>query len=142
MYHWVFCSDDSIVRHVSKHPITDLIIMTNDEHTSDILLTDYNKNIYANILTVFENLKHLSIIPSSIQRYPPLSLHHLSSNTFFSLILTKLCINLATFDDCLSLLDGRLKQLSTFITEVSTIHNPSSVDLNGVSCLCSIASPF
>ncbi len=57
-----------------------------------MMLKDYTVNVYAPILTVFENLKHLSIIGSFMSDYPALSLCDLPSTTFFSSILTKLCI--------------------------------------------------
>jgi hypothetical protein len=59
--------------------------------------------------------------------------------TFSSLTLTKLCIHVHSFDDCLVLLDGRLKQLTKFIVEVDYIYNSTS--LNTVS-LCSMLLSF
>jgi hypothetical protein len=53
---------------------------------------------------------------------PSLSLYNLSSMTFSSSILTKLCISVCDFNDCIDLLDGRLKQLTTFIVEVNYIN--------------------
>ena len=47
--------------------------------------------------------------------------------TFSSSTLTKLCINVYNFNDCLALLDGRLKQLTTFIVQVELYQ---SVDIN------------
>ncbi|CAF1473202.1 unnamed protein product [Rotaria sordida] len=60
---------------------------------------------------------HLSIVSASINDYPPLSLYISPPLTFSSSTLTKLCINVHAFDDCLSLLDGRFKQLTTFIVQ-------------------------
>ncbi|CAF3514006.1 unnamed protein product [Rotaria socialis] len=54
----------------------------------------------------------------------------LPSTTFSSSILTKLCISLNTLQDCLSLLDGRLKQLSTLIVIVHGTKNHSTFDHN------------
>jgi hypothetical protein len=89
-------------------------------------LKEYTTNVYAPLLILFQNLKHLSIIESSITNYPPLSICHLPSTTFSSSILTKLCIDVCSFDDCLYLLDGRLKQLTIFIVRICFIRNDSS----------------
>ncbi len=43
--------------------------------------------------------------------------------TFSSSTLTKLCINVYSFDDCLALLDGRLKQLTTFVVQANYIQH-------------------
>jgi hypothetical protein len=88
-------------------------------------LKNYTANVYAPILTFFKNLKHLSIFESSITDYPPLSICDLPSTTFSSSILTELCIDVYKFDDCLYLLDGRLKQLSTFIVRIYHIDDHS-----------------
>jgi hypothetical protein len=96
-------------------------------------LKDYTRNVYAHILNFCKNLKHLNIIAPSVASYPGLSLCHLPSTTFFSLILTHLCINVNTFDDCLYVLDGRLKQLTTFIVTVYFIDESLSIVHNMVS---------
>ena len=70
-------------------------------------------NIYLNILAFFENLSDLTIMSSSINNFPPLSLYYLPSTSFFSSVLTKLRIHVFGFSDCLALLDGRLEQLTT-----------------------------
>ncbi len=100
-------------------------------------MKDYTINIYAYILTFFENLQHLSIYGSSTTAYPGLSLCDLPSTMFFSLILTKLCINVSTFDDCLYLLDGRLHQLNTLIIRIYDINAPSLIVHNKVSSFSS-----
>jgi hypothetical protein len=90
-------------------------------------------NIYLNILAFFENLNHLTIMSSPINNYPPLSLYGLPSTSFFSSTLTKLRIYVFFLKDCLALLDGRLKQLTTFIVEVRYISNLLSISYNMVS---------
>jgi hypothetical protein len=79
-------------------------------------------------------LNHFSFGSSDIENedIPPLSLRGLSSTTCFSSTLTKLCITLLSFEDCLSLLDGRLKQLSTFIV-ISQVVGYSLTVNNSVS---------
>jgi hypothetical protein len=65
--------------------------------------------------------------------YPPLSLCYLPSTTFSSPILTHLHINVADFDDCLYLLDGRLRELRTLCVKVYSIDQFSSAVHNMVS---------
>ncbi|CAF1331163.1 unnamed protein product [Adineta steineri] len=62
--------------------------------------------------------------------YPPLSLFNLPSTTFSSPILTHLYINVENLNDCLYLLDGRLRKLTTLCVIVhhmgtfsETVHN-------------------
>jgi hypothetical protein len=70
--------------------------------------------VYEYTLKVFQNLKHLSVIECDRL----LSIHNLASTTWLSLNLTKLCVDVCRFDDCFALLDGRLKQLNTFIVNI------------------------
>ncbi len=84
-------------------------------------------------MVLFQNLKHLAIVPSLMTEYPPLSLLVLPSTTYFSSTLTILCINVFTFGDCLVLLDSRLKQLTTFIVQIRYIERRASHPSNIVS---------
>jgi hypothetical protein len=99
-------------------------------------------NIYSNILAFFENLNHLTIMLSPIKNYPALVLNNLPSTSFFSSTLTKLRIYVYFFHDCLALLDGRLKQLTTFIVEVRYINSPLSRSYNMVSFFSILLSFF
>jgi hypothetical protein len=109
--------DESSLRSILQEQITSLILINNDEVAMECA-SNYTKKIYAHILAFFKNLKILRIIEPSVVSYPPLSLCHLPSTTFSSPILTHLYINVVTFDDCLYLLDGRLKQLTTLFVTV------------------------
>ncbi|CAF0922409.1 unnamed protein product [Rotaria sordida] len=123
-----YFTDQSTFQHIFKHQITELILENNDQDEVTILLREYTVNVYARILTFFENLRHLSIVEaSSISEYPPFSLRHLPSTTFFSSILTKLCINVENINDCFRLLDGRLKQLTTFIVQIGSADDESPI---------------
>ncbi|CAF3874928.1 unnamed protein product [Rotaria sp. Silwood1] len=108
-------TDKSPFQHIFQHQITDLILHNNDQNRVGTSLTIYNRNIYAHIIDLFQNLQHLTIITSSsVDEYPPFFLSWLPSTTYFTSTLTTLCINVFSFNDCVSLLDGRLKQLTTF----------------------------
>ncbi|CAM4834568.1 unnamed protein product [Rotaria magnacalcarata] len=119
-----YFTDESSLRSIFQQRITNLILVNNDTHESISSLKDYTKNVYANILNFFKNLKHLNIIGPYL---PGLSLRNLPSTTFYSSILTHLSINAATFDDCLYLLDGRLKRLTSFNVTVYSIDNSSTI---------------
>ena len=97
---------------------------------------EYTKTVYAHILIYFEKLKHFNVSPTTIFGYPSLSICYLPSNTFFSLILTYLSINVRTFTDCLCLLDGRLRQLSTLIVQIYSMKTNLSVVHNLVCIFC------
>ena len=62
------------------------------------------------------------------------------STDYISSTLIKLKINVATFRDCLILLDGRLESLSTFIVNVSSIRNAIIVADRAVSTTAFIAT--
>jgi hypothetical protein len=91
--------------------------------------------VYSHILTYLENLEHLNVVGTLNLPYPCLSLRYLPSNTFSSLTLTYLSIYVKTFNDCLRLLDGRLKQMSTFIVKFYRIDRDSSMVPNLVGIL-------
>jgi hypothetical protein len=140
---YVFCLDDSFFGHNYKQQITDLILIGN-ENNIEKEPAKYTKNVYSIILPFFENLKHLSIAspsnenyPQSIYNYSNFYLYELPSTTFFSSTLTKLCVSVIQFNDCLTLLDGRLKQLTVFIVQViyinsASITNPDRVSLYSI----------
>lgn len=123
---------DSRFAHIFKQQITDLILVFNENEAFVAVLKDYTVDIYAPILTLFENLQHLSIHGSSIAAYPGLSLCDLPAHTFSSSVLTKLCVNVSTFDDCLYLLDGRLTQSTIFIVRIYDIDTSSTIIHNAV----------
>jgi hypothetical protein len=95
------------------------------------LLINYTKTVYTQILTCFENLEHLNIIQSSVRAYPGLLVRYLPPNAFSS-TLTFLRVNVGTFTDCLCLLDGRLKQLTTLIVRIYQMNRDLSINPNMV----------
>ncbi|CAM2727821.1 unnamed protein product [Rotaria socialis] len=83
------------------------------------------------LVTVYPNLAELKLFNFEQQiaskYFTRLSLCDLPSTTFYSSILTHLCIMVETFDDCLYLLDGRLKQLTIFNVTVYSIDSSSTI---------------
>ncbi|CAM4980280.1 unnamed protein product [Rotaria socialis] len=122
--------NDTPFRHIFKHQITDLILHNNDKYDNAILSNIYTKDVYAYIMVFFQSLKILKIIASSEYDYPSLVIWNHQSTTCFSSTLTVLCITVFGFDHCLLLLDGRLKQLTTFKVQVHAISRSMLIDCN------------
>lgn len=135
-YIYVFCLDDSLFKHNFKQQITDLVLVSN-ENNIEITPKEYTKNVYAIIFVFFENLKHLSIVSSSINDYPPLAFYFSSPMTCSSLTLTKLCIGVCDIYDVRALLDGRFEQLTTLIVQARIISDLILPSHNRVS-LCEV----
>ena len=107
-----------------QQQITDLILVHHERHIDISLERKYRKGVYGYILKFFENLRHFSFTETPTL----LSLRDLPLTTCSSSILYKLCLRVARFEDCLALLDGRLKCLTTFIVSVAyENYNPSIV---------------
>ena len=123
----VFTLDKSPLRSIFQQQITSLTVGISDKGSVLVPEKNYTRNVYQHILKFFQNLRHLSVIQSFNPVYPHLTLCDLPSATFFSSTLTYLSINLYTFDDCLCLLDGRLKQLSALLVKVIYMEGSSSI---------------
>ncbi|CAF4540988.1 unnamed protein product [Rotaria socialis] len=113
------------IKNQQLHIIAQDKIFTNILNFVPILSTNDNSSISNRKLDrfCFEILpqihhNHLAIAPLSINNHLPLPLKDLSSSTFSSSTLTKLCINVLHFGDCQALLDGRLTQLIIFIVQI------------------------
>ena len=131
----IFILDELLFPSTLKQHITDLTLINIDKVVER--RNNYTVNVYVRILNMFENLKHLNIIRPSNEECPPLSFRGLPSTTFCSSILTKLCASLYHFGDCLYLLDGRLKQLTTFVVVIDgSDDHPSNIS-NSVSLIIS-----
>ncbi|CAF1175607.1 unnamed protein product [Rotaria sp. Silwood1] len=89
-------------------------------------LKQYTADLYGHVLKFFEDLKYLSIIGLYPHYYPSLVLSNVPSTTFFSSTLNKLCIRVRRFEDCLALIDGRLKQLTILIIVIENMEYASS----------------
>ena len=124
--------DESFFGHIFKQQIRELTL-TNNQKCTEVPMINYTTDVYARIVDFCQNLMHFNVISSSGGTFPSLSLRGLSSSTFSSSTLMKLCINVYNFEDCLSLLDGRLKQLSTLIVVIVNVEDHSSIVHNSVS---------
>jgi hypothetical protein len=84
------------------------------------MIKHYTKDVYDYILKFFENLEHLSIIEAYPRYYPPLTFRYLSFT------LSKLSVRIISYEDCLALLDGGLKQLTSFTVVINVMQHYSS----------------
>ncbi|CAF1102699.1 unnamed protein product [Rotaria sordida] len=99
-----YFTDETPFRNIFKQQIIDLTLIIDEKN--DLTETiDYTTN-------------HFSIFQPSTKMSTSLSLQDLPSTTFSSSTLIKLCINVLNIDDCLSLLNGRLEQLSILIVTI------------------------
>ena len=119
-------SDECTVGQIFKKQITHLTIRTSEKCERDI---------YTQIISFFEKLTDFHVDYSSDITCPILSIRDQPSTTFFSSILTKLSILVHYLEDCLCLLDGRLKQLSSFTVSVFICKNVSLPMTNFVSLI-------
>jgi hypothetical protein len=135
-FYCFFPLDEPSFRSIFQEQITNLTLINDDKDENRMIdsFKNYTTNVYNHILTFFKNLKQLSIMgPSALSMYPGLLLCYLPSTTFSSPILTHLCINVKTFDDCLYLLDGRLKKLTTLCVNIYSIDQSSTIVHNMVN---------
>ena len=107
-----------------RRTLTNLVLVNNDFNT--VLKDEIDRKLCAanvsTIISKFENLKHLSVLSSSVNDFSPLSLHIPEQLIFCSSTLTELRIDIHVFDDCLILLNGSLKALSTLIVRIDYIY--------------------
>ncbi|CAF4045948.1 unnamed protein product, partial [Rotaria sordida] len=123
---------------IFREQITVLTLINDDKYKKQRSLKNYSLYVYSFIFTLFENLKKLSITGGSFgSSYPGLSLRDLPFTTFSSPILTHLYINVDNFDDCLYLLDGRLRQLTTLCVTVYTVKSSSEI-VHNMDKLCNL----
>jgi hypothetical protein len=114
-----------------KQQIKKLHLINEDTERGVGSLRDYTKSVYAQIFTCFDNLEHLNISQTSARAYPGVFVRYIPPNAFSS-TLTYLYINVGTLTDCLCLLDGHLKQLTTLIVRIYTLDIDSLFNPNMV----------
>ncbi len=125
--------DDSSIARLLKQQIAHLRLSFKSD-LSMVSAFELSKNVYARIFALGEKLMTLDFHDSEVCQ-PSLSFHDLPTNTCHSSTLLCLNISVSTFDDCLTLLDGRLPQLSNFRVIIRNIDQSSlSID-NTVSTL-------
>ena len=112
---------DVNLRNLLSKQITHLHIDVSTENEGD---SETVSNLFILILSLCERLIDLQFTDIFSGEFCLTPTVFLLLKNFRSSTLTKLEINLATFVDCLLLLDGRLASLSTLIIKVADIFDP------------------
>jgi hypothetical protein len=117
---------ESPFRHIFQEQITDLTLVYRNDIGTSAKHKQYPTNVLEHILRLVQSLKHLSITD--------LPLFYSSSLTIcYSCTLSTLNVCVNRFEDCLALLDGRFKQLTTFIVSIDTHNYRISKNYNKVN---------
>ncbi|CAF1033448.1 unnamed protein product [Adineta steineri] len=116
-----YLTDDSILRDFLSKQITHLNIHIKNANRESFGITS---EIFILILSLCEKLTELNFCDLFLERKHWNHFSHLTAPSFMSSTLTKLKINLATFADCLFLLDANLECLTTLIVRVNSIYYP------------------
>jgi len=97
------CLDQSSFRNIFKEQIRKLVIQNEDKRRCYGSLIEYTKTIYLSLLTLLENVEHLTMVENEIHVYLALSLRYFPSTCFLNSNLTYLSVNVVEFSDCLRL---------------------------------------
>ncbi|CAF1379273.1 unnamed protein product [Rotaria sordida] len=117
-------NDKSSFIHVFQNQISHLTVMIHDDSKGEHIKELFT-NVFTNILIIFTNLIYLDFHSQDICRYISKPFLSLPSTTCYSSNIVHLNVGVFSFDDCLSLLDGHLTQLHTFIVKVGRIIDTS-----------------
>ncbi|CAF1430375.1 unnamed protein product [Rotaria sordida] len=108
-----------------RNQITNLTIKIDSEDTE---IPNHNQvNIFILVLLLSRNLKNLTFFRQCSTQYLTIWYSNISYKGSLSSTLTKLTINVNTFNDCLYLLNGSLQSLSTLIIRIKKINRSSSI---------------
>ena len=122
IFPFLYHIDDLILRDLLCKQITRLNIDITP--TANLCSENFGKNL-ALILSLCGRLTDLNFCDMFVTRKCWIFIFPVTSTDYISSTLVKLKINVATFIDCLFLLDGRLDSLSTLIINVSSIFDPT-----------------
>ncbi|CAF1478142.1 unnamed protein product [Adineta steineri] len=118
-----YFTEKSPIIHLLKEQIKFITLKIRNELFNDISYT----YVCERILSVCEKCTYLDINQSEMVRFSRFSIDDHSQNICYSSYLHTLIIRVKTFDDCLFLLDGRLKSLSSLTVRVSFIERLSII---------------
>ena len=103
---------------------------------NELFGNDLYTDVYERILSICQKCAYLDMYQSGIMEYSKVSFDIGSRQIFHHSCLHRLSIHVRTFDDCLYLLDGRLKNLSSLRIRMFIIHELPTVN----DCEVSITS--
>jgi hypothetical protein len=113
----ILCLEESSIAHLLKEQIKFMTVKIRNEMFNDESFTD----VCGRILSICGKCTYLDMNQSEMTRYSRLTFDDRSRNICYSSYLRTLFIYVKTFDDCLCLLDGRLKNLSSLTIRMSLI---------------------
>ncbi|CAF1320300.1 unnamed protein product [Rotaria sordida] len=119
----MYIESDTKLRYLLTNQITHLNIDIVYQVTTE-LDNENESNIFTLILSIGKCITNLTFSQWFYYKDSGISIFHLSSTSCVSSTLTKLNIDVNTFDDCLYLLDGHLDSLSTMIIDIFQISAP------------------
>jgi hypothetical protein len=123
-------SRNSILHHLLSQQIQHVSIDVS--YNPKLKSSKFLSSIFALILSGCQRLISLNFCQLFYDRKTPICISKLPETSYTSSTLTKLKVNVPTFDDCLYLLVGHLKCLSTLIIHVKRI-SPSSFNRTEVN---------
>ncbi|CAF1127937.1 unnamed protein product [Rotaria sordida] len=118
-----YLTGDTKLRYLLTNQITHLNIDILDQVTTE-LNNENESNIFTLILSIGKCVTDLTFSQWLCYKHTWISIFHLPSTSCVSSTLTKLNINVNTFDDCLYLLDDHLDSLSSIIINIRKISAP------------------
>ncbi|CAF2418395.1 unnamed protein product [Rotaria sp. Silwood2] len=121
-----YLTEESPIVHLFRKQIAHITITNRKKEASNESFTDG----CAHIFTICKQLTFFDMSRFTSNGNAQLLLYNRLPNTCFSSNLRTLFVNVATFDDCLCLLDGRLSQLSSFTVNISSIKRSSTITNN------------
>ncbi|CAF2919463.1 unnamed protein product [Rotaria sp. Silwood2] len=119
-----YLSDKTMIR-LLENQITHITVDIKIENVEKTNRSE--SNTLLTILFVSKCLSDLTYLQKSSGKYITILSSNISYTHCLSSTLTKLTINVNTFDDCLYLLNGCLPSLSTLIIRISQINRSSSM---------------
>ncbi|CAF1277710.1 unnamed protein product [Rotaria sordida] len=114
-----YLTDNSILHNLLTQQIQHLNIDVSYDPKSKG--SEILSSIFALILSTCQRLIDLNFCQLFYDRKSPIRIYKFQSTSCTSSTLTKLKVSVANFDDCLYILDGRLKHLSALIIHVKKI---------------------
>ncbi|CAF3939230.1 unnamed protein product [Rotaria sp. Silwood1] len=132
-----YLTDDTKIRYLLTDQITHLNINIIDQITTE-LDDDNESNLFPLLLSIGKCLTDLTFSQwFCCRENSQISIFHMPSTSCVSSTLSKLNMNVNTFDDCLYLLDGRLDSLSILIINIRKISAPLS-NIDNTKRLCKL----
>ena len=111
--------------HFLENQITNLTIKIYSEKTE--IPNQNEANLFMLILSLGKNLRNLTFLQQNSREYLTIVSSNISYTSCLSSTLTKLTINVNSFDDCLYLFNESLKSLSVLNIHIKKVNRSSLI---------------